>query len=247
MSKSLLKQPLFYTTVLSLLALGLIIASYVFGWTTPTQAPPNGNITLQTGASPAGSTGYIQFNAGSGALGGDANLFWDNTNKRLGIGTTTPSEKLTIVGGALKLGGDLKDSVDNIIFYDSVKKIASSSLPFDQGDITSDWASSSWTSGYYDVTNLTPANVKSGIAYGRGQTGSLIPWVWEGSMNETRTPKQICAAYGLQPVKDKISNVCILDASNSGSPLVSLWDCDTTVTTNVGWCKYNSYCYTLCY
>jgi hypothetical protein len=90
MSKSLFKQPLFYTTVLSLLALGLIIASYVFGWNPPTQPPPNGNITLQTGASPAGSAGYIQFNAGSGALGGDANLFWDNTNKRLGIGTTGP-------------------------------------------------------------------------------------------------------------------------------------------------------------
>jgi hypothetical protein len=98
MSKSLFKQPLFYTTLLSLSLLGLIIGSYVFGWTTPTQAPPNGNITLQTGASPAGSTGYIQFNAGSGALGGDANLFWDNTNKRLGIGTTTPQNALDIIG-----------------------------------------------------------------------------------------------------------------------------------------------------
>jgi hypothetical protein len=102
--KHLFKQPLFYTTILSSLALGLIIASYVFGWTTPTQAPPNGNITLQTGASPAGSTGYIQFNAGSGALGGDANLFWDNINKRLGIGTTTPSEKLEVAGN-IKISG----------------------------------------------------------------------------------------------------------------------------------------------
>jgi hypothetical protein len=96
--KHLFKQPLFYTTVISLLALGLIIASYVFGWNPPTQPPPNGNITLQTGASPAGSAGYIQFNAGSGALGGDANLFWDNTNKRLGIGTTTPQNALDIIG-----------------------------------------------------------------------------------------------------------------------------------------------------
>jgi uncharacterized protein (TIGR02145 family) len=106
MHKSLFKQPLFYTTVLSLLALGLIIASYVFGWNPPTQPPPNGNITLQTGASPAGSTGYIQFNAGSGALGGDANLFWDNTNKRLGIGTTTPAGKLD-VAGSLNITGSL--------------------------------------------------------------------------------------------------------------------------------------------
>jgi len=96
--KHLFKQPLFYATVLSLSLVGLIIASYVLGWTIPTQNPPNGNITLRTGTgtNPAGSTGYIQFNAGSGALGGDANLFWDNTNKRLGIGTTTPDSQLTI-------------------------------------------------------------------------------------------------------------------------------------------------------
>jgi hypothetical protein len=38
---------------------------------------------------PAGLNGYVQFNDNA-ALGGDAGLFWDNTNKYLGIGTTTP-------------------------------------------------------------------------------------------------------------------------------------------------------------
>lgn len=73
-----------------------LIGNYVFGWTTPTAAPPAGNITLQTGATPAGSTGYVQFN-NAGALGGDAGLFWDNTNKRLGIGTTAPATAIHIV------------------------------------------------------------------------------------------------------------------------------------------------------
>lgn len=41
------------------------------------------------GGSAAGSTGQVQFNSG-GAFGADSNLFWDDTNKRLGIGTTTP-------------------------------------------------------------------------------------------------------------------------------------------------------------
>jgi len=94
--KHLFKQPLFYTTVLSLVALGLIIASYVFGWTTPTASPPAGNVVLSQGALPSGSAGYVQFASSSTAFGGDANLFWDNTNKRLGIGTTTPDSQLTI-------------------------------------------------------------------------------------------------------------------------------------------------------
>ena len=94
----LFKNPFFYTSLLSLLALGLIIASSVFGWVTPTQAPPEGNIVLSPGALPSGSAGYVQFASSSTAFGGDAALFWDNTNKRLGIGTTGPSEKLDVNG-----------------------------------------------------------------------------------------------------------------------------------------------------
>lgn len=41
-------------------------------------------------AGAAGDGGQIQFNDGSDAFAADANLHWDNTNKRLGIGTATP-------------------------------------------------------------------------------------------------------------------------------------------------------------
>jgi len=37
------------------------------------------------------TSGYVTFFNGSTTVTGDAGLFWDNTNKRLGIGTTSPS------------------------------------------------------------------------------------------------------------------------------------------------------------
>jgi hypothetical protein len=42
------------------------------------------------------TAGYIPFGNGTSAFGNSANLFWDNTNARLGIGSTTPRYKLDI-------------------------------------------------------------------------------------------------------------------------------------------------------
>jgi len=78
----------------------LLITNYVYGWTIPSQNPPGGNIALETGATPAGSTGYIQFND-NGNLGADSNLFWDNTNKYLGVGTANPGAKLEVNGNII--------------------------------------------------------------------------------------------------------------------------------------------------
>lgn len=46
--------------------------------------------SISTSGTPGGSTGHVQFN-NEGVFAGDAGLFWDNTNKRLGIGTATPA------------------------------------------------------------------------------------------------------------------------------------------------------------
>jgi hypothetical protein len=42
------------------------------------------------------TAGYIPFGAGTSAFGNSANLFWDNTNSRLGVGTSSPTKTLTI-------------------------------------------------------------------------------------------------------------------------------------------------------
>jgi len=46
---------------------------------------------------PAGSTGQVQFNA-SGSFGAESNLFWDASNKRLGLGNSSPDYTLDVAG-----------------------------------------------------------------------------------------------------------------------------------------------------
>jgi len=56
----------------------------------------SGNIVLT--ANPSGVSGAIQFSNGSAFASDASNLFWDDTNNRLGIGTNVPTEKLQVVG-----------------------------------------------------------------------------------------------------------------------------------------------------
>jgi len=56
-----------------------------------------------------GADGYVAFFTGSGAIAGDNDLFWDHTNSRLGINTSSPSVPLDIhfsSGNALKVTRD---------------------------------------------------------------------------------------------------------------------------------------------
>lgn len=53
-------------------------------------------------ASPAGSTGQIQFN-NAGAFAADSLFVWDDTNNRLGIGTASPISSLHVINGTATL------------------------------------------------------------------------------------------------------------------------------------------------
>ena len=87
-------------------ATGAAGAAGATGPTGPTGAQGNTGVAGNTGptgptgsAGSVGSTGYVQF-ASSGLFNGDSNFFWDNTNKRLGLGTTSPSVRLEVVAGS---------------------------------------------------------------------------------------------------------------------------------------------------
>jgi hypothetical protein len=57
----------------------------------------SGNIEIT--ASPSGVGGAIQFSDGSAFASDAANLFWDDTNNRLGVGTNAPTLPIDILGG----------------------------------------------------------------------------------------------------------------------------------------------------
>jgi len=64
----------------------------------PNCAPGDPNCTVLPSLTGTSTVGNIGFYTGTTTLSGDTNLFWDNTNKRLGLGTTTPAYTLDING-----------------------------------------------------------------------------------------------------------------------------------------------------
>lgn len=53
----------------------------------------SGNLTVST--SPAGTDGQVQYN-NSGSFGGASSLVYDDTNNRVGVGTSSPAKKLEV-------------------------------------------------------------------------------------------------------------------------------------------------------
>ncbi|MGY8666173.1 hypothetical protein Q3C01_28010 [Bradyrhizobium sp. UFLA05-109] len=66
-----------------------------------------------TTAAAGGSNGQVQFNS-SGALSGSSSFVWDNTNGRVGIGTATPANLLTVYTPTTTGKVDVLDVVGNV-------------------------------------------------------------------------------------------------------------------------------------
>jgi len=59
-----------------------------------------------SGVTGTGVAGRVTFWTGTDAVGSSANLFWNNSNNRLGIGTASPNTPLEVVGDIHVSGGD---------------------------------------------------------------------------------------------------------------------------------------------
>ncbi|MBU6214370.1 DUF5011 domain-containing protein [Patescibacteria group bacterium] len=90
----------FISTASSTFTASPIISSLATPAGTFLAADPTGKIIATTtpsgGASAVGGTGAVQFANGTAFNGDSSNFFWDNTNKRLGLGTTSPWATLSI-------------------------------------------------------------------------------------------------------------------------------------------------------
>jgi hypothetical protein len=65
---------------------------------------------------PSGVSGAIQFSNGSAFASDAANLFWDDTNNRLGIGTNSPASPLSIVNTIALSAGATNPRIGNIAY-----------------------------------------------------------------------------------------------------------------------------------
>ena len=69
-----------------------------------------GGVTIGTTAITSGTVGRVLFEGTGNVVQESANLFWDNTNGRLGIGTSAPNRSLHVVG---------QSTFNNLIFNDT--------------------------------------------------------------------------------------------------------------------------------
>jgi len=72
----------------------------------------SGNIVV--GATPSGVAGAIQFSDGTAFSSDATNLFYDDTNNRLGIGTNTPASALSVVQTIALSAGATNPRIENI-------------------------------------------------------------------------------------------------------------------------------------
>jgi hypothetical protein len=74
-------------------------ANYVAYWSDANTISGEQYLSVARGGTGTGSftTGRVLFGNGTSAINSSANLFWDNTNSRLGVGTSSPAFKLHVV------------------------------------------------------------------------------------------------------------------------------------------------------
>jgi hypothetical protein len=141
-------------------------------------------------AKPAGLNGYVQFNNNS-ALGGDAGLFWDNVNKRLGVGTVTPAYQLTLSnqlytqkGAYLAIDGATTSSVNNFVGIGTTTPTAILHLVYTYGQVVRNQRVGDSLNGAPTYENFKSGGVPGALTAVLANT-NLGQYTWRGSTGAT--------------------------------------------------------------
>jgi hypothetical protein len=174
------KETLFFTLYSLSFLLFFFLFLYVFAWQEPTQNPPLSNVPAPINVSSISQIKSGRLGIMTDGIDTNYGLTVGNSSNPFGIkssGNSYFERDLTILGNII-----LKDSSNNLDSLLSQGIIKEKFLPYCKQEITSDVYTNSQNqqtgcnfggyTGYYDISNLTPENVKAGVTFGRGQVGS---------------------------------------------------------------------------
>jgi hypothetical protein len=123
-----------------------------------------------------GTSGQVSFFTGTTTQGGDNGLFWDNTNKRLGIGDDTPAERLDILGNIALTKALLSNQENLSVDTGAIRVIATIS-------------SSDYNAAFFDFVIKKGDNLRAGTVYAV-HDGSLIEFT-ETSTNDLGNTNEV--------------------------------------------------------
>ncbi len=142
---------------------------------------PSGKVIATTtpaggsGCSASGTAGSIQFSNGSSGCNADqSNFWWDNTNKRLGIGTSTPQKQLELYSNVSPM---IVLSNPNAITLAKHLYITNDSIPLNIGSFNDTYTSS--------TTYIRVGRIGSGFLVG----GNISIGVDAGPLNNFNVPQ----------------------------------------------------------
>jgi hypothetical protein len=138
---------------------------YLNGVTSAIQTQIDGKFTL-----PSLTLGSVLFSNGTTLVQDNANLFWDDTNNRLGIGNAAPAVPLDVTGTA-QISGTLGLDGTAATTTDSLKITKSSAVAYDGIDIA---MTNTSTTSTVIVTPLRTSNTASGGGTTNFTSGGML-------------------------------------------------------------------------
>jgi hypothetical protein len=188
-----------------------------------------------------GSSGNVLFNGGNNGINANNNLFWDNTNGRLGVNTTSPTKSVDIAGNLrISASGDLfNDSPgnfniiteNNATIHLCVQGSANPKLSVSNGTSGIRFNNYGYASSSTDVSvNITASsdenlkNVVSNFTRGLEALIDIIPITYKWTEDSGLDMENEYTGFGAQNVQKSIPEAVFSKNDENGNPTLTLSD-----------------------